>query len=200
MRCLTCPRALRGRFEILSRAAIFAVFVLSVPLVSLPAQGQEREIGYDDSWHYRGEVEPKPAAAEPCLDIPCDRVCDRVYCAHGTGSYGTDGGESYTGEFRHGFMHGVGKYSSDWVSYVGEFAKGAFDGEGTLECAEGPVIDGRMTDGPTFKGRFTAGFMDGPFEVSGHVEVFSHVPVGPVFPPDLGYKRGRDYASTPCPE
>ncbi len=195
MRYPTRAGTLRGRFVIFGRAATVGILAISVPLAALPAQGQKQWIGYDDKWSYNGEVEPIPPDAQPCLSIPCERMCNRDYCAHGTGSYSTDGGEVYEGEFRHGYMHGSGEYTSDFAHYVGGFANGAFDGEGILDCL-GP---------PTFEGRFTAGFMDGRFEVSGtsghRVEVFSHVRVGPVFPHGaVGWDRGRDYASTPCPK
>jgi hypothetical protein len=114
--------AWRIRFRILS-GAVSIVLLLSIPRAALLAEGQVR-IGYDDYWYYHGEVEPKPAVATSCNGIPCRQICDEALCAHGTGSYGTDGGQSYVGEFRHGWMHGHGEYSSDFVSYVGGFKNG----------------------------------------------------------------------------
>ena len=173
-------------------AALCATLLLSVPSAS--AQAEERRLDYEDYWYYEGEVEPKPPVnAAACDDIPCRQVCDPHYCANGTGSYGTDGGESYVGDFRHGWMHGHGQYSSDYVSYVGGFKNGAFDGDGVLECQDLTTV--------TVKGRFTEGFMDGPFEVNGEMKVYSHVPVGPVLPLDQGYSEGLDYASVAiCPD
>jgi hypothetical protein len=193
MSCSPCAAALRGRLGTLGRAATFAIFVFSVSLAALPAQGQKLVMSYDDLWSYDGEVGPIPPDARPCLDIPCERVCNHDYCAHGTGRYSTDGGEDYEGGFRHGLMHGSGEYSSDFAHYVGGFADGTFDGEGILDCL----------GLPTFKGHFTAGFMDGRFEVLGgshqRVEVFAHIWVGPAPPRGaVGYDKGRDYASTPC--
>ena len=183
--------AWRIRFRILS-GAVSIVLLLSIPRAALHAEGQVR-IGYDDYWYYHGEVEPKPAVATSCNGIPCRQICDEALCAHGTGSYGTDGGQSYVGEFRHGWMHGHGEYSSDFVSYVGGFKNGAFDGDGVLECPDVVAV--------TVKGRFTEGFMDGPFEVNGEMKTYSHVPVGPVLPPDKGFSKGLDYASVAiCPD
>jgi hypothetical protein len=147
-------------------------------------------MGVADKWWYEGEVESRPIDAASCFDIPCRRVCDWRYCANGTGRYDTDGGESYKGEFSHGWMHGHGEYSSDFVEYIGSFKNGAFDGDGALTCPQSETVTVYV------EGRFTEGFMDGPFKVNGQVKVFSHIPVGPVLP---GFITGPDYAAIACP-
>src|SRR4030095_7480237 len=98
-------------------AAVLAIVMLSLPSASAYAEGQV-QIGREDYWYYEGEVEPRPVVSVACYNIPCPQVCDWQYCANGTGRYGTDGGQSYAGEFRHGWMHGHGTYRSDDVSYV----------------------------------------------------------------------------------
>jgi len=191
--------------------AVLAAALWSAASASPHAKGDVVRMGVDQYWYYEGEVEPKPSGFGRCFSVPCVRVCDLYHCANGTGSYGTDGGQQYKGQFRHGLMHGHGKYESDYVNYVGGFADGSFDGDGVLDCY-GP----KNLEFTRFKGHFTAGFMDGPFEVSSramitgddgnwadrqegpvHVETFSHVPVGP-FPHNPPYSRYTEYGVALC--
>jgi hypothetical protein len=104
--------------------------------------------GGGDSWSYEGEVEAKPAATAACMNTPnCSQYCDAHYCAHGSGSLGTDGGLVYKGSFVHGRFEGFGHYETDFYDYDGEFKQGKFDGHGVLTCLRGGYYDGTFVAG-----------------------------------------------------
>lgn len=146
------------------QSAIFLVTGVAVVLATTPPcqAGQKRQMFlrcynhslYNSSSGYSGEViAGNPARPDgPGGDIgPC---CEAGYCADGQGNYGTDGGETYMGDFVMGFPSGHGTFGDDWFTYVGDFKNGTFHGHGIITCSgdsepyyEGPFVYGKMKNG-----------------------------------------------------
>jgi hypothetical protein len=130
-------------------AASAGVLAWSLLLAFACLGADSRTLRWGDESGYSGEVEARANTVAPCMGR---LVCDYSYCAHGFGSFSTDGGLWYEGTFVHGCMDGSGTYETDLYRYVGAFKRGKFHGHGVLTCFVGPRLEGDFVEG-TFSGK-----------------------------------------------
>ena len=83
----------------------------------------------------------------------CDILCqidNSIYykCLNGVGNVEFLNGNSYSGSFKNGFMHGKGIYKwKNGLVYEGEFANNILSGEGKLQWPNGNSYIGSVLDG-----------------------------------------------------
>ena len=78
---------------------------------------------------------------------------------NGNGVYSFKNGEKYSGPFKDGMMHGIGKYTwPDGSEYIGDYVNNIKNGYGLFKMNCGKIYDGPFENGrPNGKGKLTNG-------------------------------------------
>jgi len=119
-----------------------SAWLLALCLAFAGKAAEVQRISSHGWWEFEGELEETSLRGKFCAYFD-----SRVTCAHGIGSVGTDGGETYEGRFVNGDLDGNGTYVNDAFDYVGAFKQGRFHGHGVVTCASGRRFEGEFVDG-----------------------------------------------------